>query len=753
MVRRQKILFLIIVFGGLCGCYYLFNLHYAFDVDSWYFVFSAFRTIREQIRQGIFPWWNPYEGFGLPLILSGSMDLISIPFLAIFTTKDYMVLGGFFYTVLAFYGMYLFLRSEGHDPYAAVAGGMLWVTSGFFARHSHELGQIIVYVYVPLNVLLLKKMASRQRCYRYWLLFVASNALQLLSGRWDIYEYNVWIYGFYALFVIPPRQLTLSKRIKLLGLVGIGIGCAFLFIAPFTIPYLQQIVSSSRLTNSPAQARYPQLKYVLEYLLVSAHANGSAFYLSLFAFPFALLSLRKLNRLKCFAVSLAVGHLLLTYQPFQLYELLRFLPLHKGSVYVSKSCILFYFGIILLFSAAYSDFLTQFKKRHALDLVGFLGVFILGAVLLLSWRSDLRNRLNVFNLLAFVVPLGGMIACAHFRIGPERWRKIAFTTYLGSYAFVGSLLANGITSNLPLSDQQMQRSFQAEFAATLRELTRNDRALPARVADANLFSSPFFELHAVASPRFYRAFPPTILCQAVTELLEYDQCYAGYGDVSYKIDPDLTKNSVLYALSSVKYFIFEKAACDGKNFAPGTWRIVPDEHFGISKEGTNYDGLCLVENPQYFERIRFVDNFQAVKDGQAGIQFIKARNTDFEWFRQNFITTITPPFIKGAKGDFQPTYTFLQNTPHFMRLQVSSPKETMMIISNRYDDDWQVTVDKKRDILYPVNVLFQGVHIRPGTHTYDLYYRPYNYYGNFLLTAVVIGMLAALKRIRYFQQL
>jgi hypothetical protein len=62
--------------------------------------------------------------------------------------------------------------------------------------------------------------------------------------------------------------------------------------------------------------------------------------------------------------------------------------------------------------------------------------------------------------------------------------------------------------------------------------------------------------------------------------------------------------------------------------------------------------------------------------------------------------------------------------PNHLAVEVNAPADGVAVIAEAYYKDWQVTVDGRPARLFPVNVLFRGVHVTAGTHRIEMRYRP-----------------------------
>jgi len=740
--RRNESLILLCALVALVFSYFLFNFHYSFNRDTWHYAFTTYRIIQEQIRNGIFPFWNNYEGLGMPLIFKGGIDLIFTPLLLFLSAREHLAIVGFIYFLLGIYFFYLFVRYEGMDRGIALAGGIVWGTNGFFLWHLHELGIQSVCTYIPLVLLTVKKISLKSNAYLNWVLFVLLNALQLSYGKWDLYEYSLWTALLYALCIPNTKgnsrnsvkEIVLGKG-KLVFLLICGCACAFILIAPLSFSYLKMILNSYR-SNISLSVDYYQFKYVLQHLLPNTGRYDSRSYISLFVFAFALLSLCRPNRLKVFSLILVVVYIVLAY-PFKLYEIIRLLPFHKGNINVIRTNVLFYFGLSVLFSFS----LQEFTKDHRRKDIGILFMFIVGGLIfVLSYgRNHSLGQWNYLSILFCLIPLGAYGAWKYLR-----WRGIVvLTTIFLSYICIYTLLFSFMFNFQDMNDGNLQRleqtfvkNIDSSFFLKLKGLTSGGpNSLGYRAIDDDLYHPAFLPLHFIETTNFYSQFAPKTLCEIAINVLGNKACYSCIEKNNLKQGTNI---GAFYSLSSVRYLIFSKEHRQ-------TLIERMDKTLGLVYRDDEAD---IFENKSYFDKIMFRRDYIIVGDYDEGIGYLR-NNT--EWFKKYFIINKSPDFgnLSVISDSSNISYEVRTSLPSYLEIDVSSDGETMMIVSNAYDEDWNLEMDGKKDRLYRVNALFQGLKIRAGKHRYVIYYLPRCLYLEILLSISTLILLLVFRKYRF----
>jgi hypothetical protein len=118
------------------------------------------------------------------------------------------------------------------------------------------------------------------------------------------------------------------------------------------------------------------------------------------------------------------------------------------------------------------------------------------------------------------------------------------------------------------------------------------------------------------------------------------------------------------------------------------------------------------------------------------------RDWTFDPKRKAFILESSADIPASGRG----TVSLLRENPQFMSLTALMEKEGLVVIGDRYDSGWQVTVDGKPAPLLCVNHALRGVFVSMGSHTIELRYVPAALSMGvrllFFATAILVVMLA-----------
>jgi hypothetical protein len=194
----------------------------------------------DQWLHGHIPWWNAYNGVGLPLAAEAQPGSLFLPFVLLYHFRD----GGLWVEVLlqiiAGLCTYALCRKLKLTRLAAFAGGMLFELNGTFAWHGAPI--IAPVAFLPMLLLgvehLREQISTRQ--VGGWLLIPFALAWSLYAG----FPETAYISGLLAGLWVLARLAGLDQRQKrdflgkLVFAVSIGLLCSLPLLVPF-VEYLQ----------------------------------------------------------------------------------------------------------------------------------------------------------------------------------------------------------------------------------------------------------------------------------------------------------------------------------------------------------------------------------------------------------------------------------------------------------------------------------------------------------------------------------
>jgi hypothetical protein len=209
--------------------------------------YSAQRYLSEAIRAGRLPFWTPYLFAGFPFLAdlqTGAWYPLNWPFLLAGVTPDTMNLELLVSGLIACGGAYaLAWRLTGRRP-AALASGVFYGLSGWFAGHSQHVGMVQTVAWLPWLVLLLDALADRLEPRRLALAGLLGAAVAL-PGHFQTALYAACGVGVWAVLdAIWQRAPARAGRLAL-GLAALG-GWGGLLAAVMILPGLELVRQSLR---------------------------------------------------------------------------------------------------------------------------------------------------------------------------------------------------------------------------------------------------------------------------------------------------------------------------------------------------------------------------------------------------------------------------------------------------------------------------------------------------------------------------
>jgi len=174
------------------------------------------------LLHGHWPWWNPYEGLGMPLLGEMQAGALS-PLVLLFALPGGLLWLHIAFELIAGIATYLWLRKLGVPALVATTGGVLFALNGTFAWVGNAVLNPIPFM--PLALLGIETIYDRAHSRRpgWWLLAV-SLALSLYAGFPEVATLDGLLLAGYALVRLgaleSTRRLFAARQLILAGVVG-----------------------------------------------------------------------------------------------------------------------------------------------------------------------------------------------------------------------------------------------------------------------------------------------------------------------------------------------------------------------------------------------------------------------------------------------------------------------------------------------------------------------------------------------------
>ena len=176
------------------------------DFPEQNFIYRLFAAVN--LKQGIFPFWNPYVFSGMPFFADVQaavlypLNLLLTPFASADWLSpllvEYQIIG---HILLAGIFMYWLCRDLELGRAAALFGGLTFMFSGTLTAHVFHTNLILTAAWFPLIVFLFRRMLLRQSLV-YLALCSLTLASAFLAGYPQLMLYTYYWLGVYALFIM-----------------------------------------------------------------------------------------------------------------------------------------------------------------------------------------------------------------------------------------------------------------------------------------------------------------------------------------------------------------------------------------------------------------------------------------------------------------------------------------------------------------------------------------------------------------------
>jgi hypothetical protein len=233
------------------------------------------------------------------------------------------------------------------------------------------------------------------------------------------------------------------------------------------------------------------------------------------------------------------------------------------------------------------------------------------------------------------------------------------------------------------------------------------------------------------------------------------------------LQPDRSTNSVYrilrnWELTNTRYLLGPTGFLDilNQQLDPGKQRFRLAATFAIeAKPGisspTGYDELTtdMVTNGPYavFEytgalpRAKLYGNWQVSTNDHATLSELASAPFDPE--QKVLVADSLPSPSSGAAADAScGKVDFVSYAPKDIVLKADATKPAVLLLNDRYDLNWKVSVDGKPEKVLRCNFLMRGVYLQPGSHTVEFRFAPRvdTLYVSLAAVAVAVLLLAYL---------
>ena len=140
-----------------------------------------------------------------------------------------------------------------------------------------------------------------------------------------------------------------------------------------------------------------------------------------------------------------------------------------------------------------------------------------------------------------------------------------------------------------------------------------------------------------------------------------------------------------------------------------------------------YRHVASFQNHEVFENLTVLPRFflvhgvRQVISPEEARQLIERQEVDLH--KAALVTDTPPPGIETNDGAFD-RVEVLKYEPTALKLSVTTPVNSLLVLSEQFYPGWDAWVDGEREKIYLTDIAFRGVVIPPGSHTLRMEFRP-----------------------------
>lgn len=160
--------------------------------------------------------------------------------------------------------------------------------------------------------------------------------------------------------------------------------------------------------------------------------------------------------------------------------------------------------------------------------------------------------------------------------------------------------------------------------------------------------------------------------------------------------------------------------------------------------------FALFEFTGALPRAKLYANWEVNTNAEANLR--RLASPEFDPTKLVLITDpIAPPAAATATNDNPGTVEFSHYEPNHIILKANAKAPSILLLNDRFEENWKVTVDGKPAKLLRANYIMRGVHLDAGTHTIDYRFAPpvpllYVTSSAMVLGFVLLGFIAISNR-------
>jgi len=698
--------------------------------------------LKEMIEKGELPFWNPYNGSGMPLLATmhaGFLTPTTVLFL-LFSGPLAWTIYIMIQPLLFSFGCYWYTRILGFSKMASLFSIVIFVLSGF-AVVRYEFGEYL-YVASCLPYLLAIIEHYRRNPFTrvvYLLPFIV--CLMMLSGQPQMILYVLFMYGFYTWFLCRMSKVSI---IPILLLFLFGIGMSAVQLVPTFELYL-----NANMTQGASQFIFDRfllpINHYISFFIPNYFGNQATYnywgsgdyvesilYVGMIPTLFALTAIsRKYTKTdtyicKFYGITIAVT-ILLTFGWVFTRILYRFpIPVFSTGI-PSRIFFLTTFSVSILSGYGFDIFLQKKKVCMTKPLVVSLeiaGFICLYTVYLMAISAPCNNTsISACRLIALrntllesaVFVSACVCVLLHKRIG-------IISGFLVIFIYIVSGLYNA-NKFLPFSSYNSILPNTAVIEQ-IKKYTGFGRTIGIGTAEISTDIATHFHFY---DPQYYEP----LYIRRYGELLSY----AKTGDKM----KGLTRSDVsmsnwnrndgvaaermsrLAQLCSISFAVYKKIE-------------IPKDSMDREQIVWEDDQWLIRKNQFVLPRIYIVPSYEFLKDEEQILKrlFDLSFNPDtsvvLEKSIPDWTEPVTPQAIRAWSADIA---SYRENDVH---IQTSSVFDGFLVLTDNYYPGWKAYIDGKETPILRANYSFRAILLSKGEHSVSFVYRPLSFMAGFAIS-------------------
>jgi len=730
--------------------------------------FYPFRFVWvETVRQGHFPFWNPYIKCGVPLfatIQPGVLYPLSLPylFLPLDLAFNWTIVFHFFLAGVFTYGL---MRELGASIQAALAGTFALLFGGYLISVHNVVNTLISFSWYPLVILCGCRMV-RTGLLRWAIAAAVSLCCMFLGGGMEIFLLTLASLLFLCLYpkILPINEteeiLNLQRRLIYLGLVLlIFFGLSMVQILPFLELYGQShryggvsLMEATLWSLEPRDLIYfllpdlygprrsPDLYWKFQNYLKTIYVGPAILCLAVIYF------FRQGKRGVLLLVALGVTLIIAFGAHTPVYPFFhKYIPLFSTLRYPVKFLFLFVFYLCLAAGLGLDVVRERFSKnRH--PPYWFQGLLI-GVILLLAallWMARLHPDL----IKSLAHQWGGTLAeSSHLPLVLHNFnRMLAVTVLLLMVVFFGMrhrlvrlgspLLLILLTLDLFLGNRGYAIKLDTATFHAENEIIRTLRVDPELfrfhvLPQARDLESPVKTYGEAHQNRKQFLGNDLMIEHHLFDITGYNVPLQPRYErlIGLILNKPLASILPLLDMLNVKYVLTEK----------------PTDLKGLSWVLDGPETSKLYENQYYLPRAFLAEQFEVLKSDQ---EFARAfHELTFDPRRTVLLEKEPVRYLELKKKpkvpDLQSAVKILTLENNRIVLKVDTPEAAFLFMSETHYPGWKAYVDDREEEILRANYVFRAIPMGPGSHLIEVVYEPLTFRIGLAVSLLTIVILLA----------